>query len=903
MFDFDTLILEEKNIGKNPYYLYKVEELEAINNQLIAIKKTTTLEKTRQDAISLLIEHTDSIPLNFVAGRINLLLNPHEAQIRLSNLMNSFHEKRNFSCAKFVALKILEASESSGPLRVLGEIAETEGDEKAKWDYFERYVKCDSEDTEIIVDLADYYEEKGDKKNAKSYYQRALNRLLSSLDQYRIKKVFKALLLNGESDFSFYSQFLNKVEDQELSLELHELLLKDLSSHLGQFLNTATPLAIRKFEDNIILTSRKILLMDKDNEETSLELKNVLELRYSSLSRYNELIKKYDKEKSNNPVKALDDFLRNIVYSKNSYVIQNATKKVGLIVDVNNKGIICVKFSSRPGDEVNISIDNAVSSLSVLSNQDIRAIKKGKKTEVIRAKILGEGGTEWILKTMLLSSPGHSAQLKDMKFELVPSILNEKEWDKVSKDIKEEALVNSYIDVLDKGVYHLREFPSSFEERVYETFKTLKKFSEKASLLLDSVVRDDFDITSDAFLSMARYFSEITTNEECGVSMRIESVLIIEYLASLGASIVSEVSFEDLYCSLELSEKKKIYDDLSNKDSRKNYIKLVLTYDKDAYPTLEDIFIHNPSKELMNNLQELNIKKFNDLYASSVRNYKENIELFAFFADLGFSKNDLKLIKITRAELTELELNALNNVSNNDKLVKKIKKDLVSSKSLDQYIKESTLDSVKKISFHFIWNDGFTSDEKEYFKSKILSLYPDFTFGLKEKQESKNNEEVSVVRGFMCTRQSFNKKQKELLDIKENQIPQTLHEIKTARDLGDLRENSEYQYAKDHKAFLDRMLESLSMDLSQVKIMSIDEVLDGRVGFGTHVTLFDKKDNKNTEYTFLGRWESDPDNAVIDINAPLGNALINKKVGDEVSFKLGDQDFDYRIDKIEKIDF
>ena len=157
------------------------------------------------------------------------------------------------------------------------------------------------------------------------------------------------------------------------------------------------------------------------------------------------------------------------------------------------------------------------------------------------------------------------------------------------------------------------------------------------------------------------------------------------------------------------------------------------------------------------------------------------------------------------------------------------------------------------------------------------------------------------MRGFMCTKASFDRKQAELIDIKENQIPFTLHEIKTARELGDLRENSEYQYAKDHKIFLDREFEKLANELSSVKIMTDNDVVAGRVGFGTKVTLLDKKTNETKTFTFFGRWESDPDNNIIDINAPIGQSLINHIVGDTVEFKNGSLSTTYLIQKIEKV--
>ena len=170
MLDLKALLAEEKNLGKKPYIVYKVSLLKEIDDEIISIKKVETKENIRQDAIELEYTNPDSIVLMFVAGRINLLINPHESQVRLTNLMNSFYDNRNFECAEFVAQIITKDVDSPVALRVLGDIAKNRGEEDKMWDYYKRYVRCNSTDTEIITLLADHYQEMDDAKNAKDYY-------------------------------------------------------------------------------------------------------------------------------------------------------------------------------------------------------------------------------------------------------------------------------------------------------------------------------------------------------------------------------------------------------------------------------------------------------------------------------------------------------------------------------------------------------------------------------------------------------------------------------------------------------------------------------------------------------------------------------------------------------------
>ena len=790
-------------------------------------------------------------------------------------------------------------------MRVLGEIAESRGNESDKWAYYERYVRCNSNDTDIIILVADNYEKNGDRKSARGFYQRALNRLLVTPDDSKIQDTFAKLLKNNTSDYSFYSTYLSKLGKTPLALNLAKLLLDYLYAEKAAFTPETTGLQKRKNIENIIDVIRTILSINSADEETRTKLQAVLRERYGKSSRYEECSKKFDVTKANtDPLKALDEFQKNIAYSKNTYVLQNATKKVGLITDVSPAGLLTVKFSSRPGDEVKINISNAMLSLTALPSGDIRAIKKGKKAEVIKEKIYSDGGFDWLLVTMLLSSPNKSSQIKDMKEELVPSVLSEKEWDNVSKQIKNLAQVNPYIDIINKNTFHLRDYPSTREERIYETFIGYKDFSKRVVSIIEAS-EDMIDLKSDSFLEMVSYFSSYLKDERNTIPTRIEALLVVEMMGEKDVPVQAELSFSELYSPLTLLEKKGVYENLSCKATKKAYIDLVSTTDKKAYDVLELIFPVNPTKELMKKMEAVNAKKFDDYMARALSDYKNNLIAYCFFVETGVTKADLKNCKISQDDFILSLLNCLSFLYSSyseDRQRKAVRDYLVTNGNLLSYLRTASEDQLKKLASHLVWNAGLTDKEKDEYKALILSRFPSFDFGEKTEEEE-TPVEISVMRGFMCTKSSFEKKQAELIDIKEKQIPFTLHEIKVARELGDLRENSEYQYAKDHKVFLDREYEKLANELSSVKIMSMNDVLDGRVGFGTKVSFEDKKTGETKTFTFFGRWESDPDNGVIDINAPVGQCLINHSVGDEVEFNSGSVSTTYIIKSIEKVDF
>ena len=146
MIDFKELLIEEKSLGNRMAANYKAEAFRKIDSELQAITDDDAKMDLRDAAKAELETNEDSIVLNYIVGRISLMLRPHEYSMRLNNLLLSFYEAGNWDVVKYIGALILSAGESSKALRVLGDVADQMGDEEAKWDYYERLVRSDSSD-------------------------------------------------------------------------------------------------------------------------------------------------------------------------------------------------------------------------------------------------------------------------------------------------------------------------------------------------------------------------------------------------------------------------------------------------------------------------------------------------------------------------------------------------------------------------------------------------------------------------------------------------------------------------------------------------------------------------------------------------------------------------------------
>ena len=909
--DFKSLLAEERSLGKNPAASYSVAKFEAIDRELEAIKDEEKKIELREEARKAQEENKDSIILVYIAERILISLRPHEYNLRLNNMLLTFYEAGNWDVVKYIGSLILSHSESSKALRVLADVAEHQGEEDRKWEYYERFVKADSSDKDIIITLADHYEAIGDRKAAMNYYQRALLRLQKSDDADRIKDVFKRLLDNGRSAYPFYSSFTESMAERDpaTGLELYRMLLSYLSDALSTFDPKSSE--YKSSLDSIIEISRRILAADGEDEETKKKVEETLRLKYASSSRLDECLRKHRIFKAHDAAKALDAFEKDIAYSSGTYVLQKATRRIGLIVDVKG-GMVNVRYSST--DTQSTTLESAYSTLSPLTKQNIKVIKKGVPAQKIKAKILGDGGIAWLVRTLLYSSNDSKATLKDMKNEVVPSILDESEWKSLSDKIKTELRENSYVRIIpgSTDIYQLTAYPSTPEEKVSYIFRNEPSFYKKVATILDSISAGGIEKSSDAFMEMVSYFQEVLANDKKPISERIASVLLLDYLSEKEVAVSFEISFDMLYSSLFENERKDVFSMIDSPALKKEFVDQVISYDKKkAAETLVQLFPYYINSYIPNKLRRLNKGvEYYALIKRSVESFRDNIPIFIFFAtEANLSKEELQKAgidenKVLRAELMELShITKSPDNPENRKFIKSLRKDLVDGHKLSSFIASASRSDVEDFMSLIIFNEGLENDEKADYRNRIKNRFPDISFSDERKKTEEKPHEIRVVSGFLCTQASYDRKKDELKDINTVQMPEILKEINFARELGDLRENSEYQYAKDHKRELERRIGELNNDLTSVRIMTMADVLPGMIGFGTKVTLHDNLDDNDISYTFMGRWESDPENGIIDFNAPLGQKLVNHKEGENVRFEINGRAYDLTITKIEPVQF
>ena len=911
MIDLRHLAAEEKSLGKNPAASYKRTAFENIDKELASIPDDESRMDLRDEAKKELLTNEDSLVLSYVAGRIGLMLRPHEYSMRLNNLLLSFYEAGKWDVVKYIGALILSAGESPKALRVLGDVAEEQGDEEGKWDYYERLVKADSSEREIIILVADHFESLGDKAKAMNYYQRALQRLQKADDNAHIKEIFQKLLDNGRTGYPFYSSFVEKEAEkkEDLALELYMLLLSSILKEREG--HDASSSEYRRNLDNTIEVSRRILQIVPDDMETRRTLSETLKLKYASSSRLQECMKQHNlMQSSKDPIRTLNEFERDIAFSSSTYVLQKATRRVGLITGVSNR-VVTVRYGANDVQE--IRLESAFDSLTPLSKQHLKAIKKGVPAQKIKAKIMAEGGIAWLVRTLLYSAQDNKETLKEMKADTVPSILTESEWKEIAERIKAELRENSYIRIIPGATdtYQLTAYPSTPEEKQLFVFRSETGFYGKVSAVLDALQNTRIEKSSDAFMEMVSYFQDHLASEKNPIASRIASALLLDYLSEKGVSVSFDIPFDVLYNELGEAERKEAFAAIDSTVLKKEFVDHLIDADKvGAAETLVSLFPLYISSYIPTKLRRLNKgAEYYALIRKSIESFRDAIPAFLFFAcDANLSDSDMKKAGVTKEMIFRSELLALSHImkaqasAETRKNIKTLRKALVEDGEIDRFISTASRTDIDDMRPLILFNEGLEADEKSRYKEMITKRFPDYSFN-EVKKEAPKPASPKVISGFLCTQASYDRKKEELKDINTVQMPEILKEINFARELGDLRENSEYQYAKEHKRELERRIGELNSDLASVRVMTPQDVLPGLIGFGTKVTLHDNIDSKDIAYTFMGRWESEPEKGIIDINAPLGQHLVNHAAGDHITFEINERQYDLTVLSIDPVGF
>ena len=147
----------------------------------------------------------------------------------------------------------------------------------------------------------------------------------------------------------------------------------------------------------------------------------------------------------------------------------------------------------------------------------------------------------------------------------------------------------------------------------------------------------------------------------------------------------------------------------------------------------------------------------------------------------------------------------------------------------------------------------------------------------------------------ILTYTGLKKLEDELEDLKMNKRKEIAEKIKEAREQGDLSENAEYDAAKDEQRDIEARIEELEELLKNAEVYVEDEATLDAVSIGTTVVLLDMEFDEEVEFKIVGSTEADSLQGLISNEAPVGRALLGKKIGDLVNVETQMGNVQYKV--------
>ncbi|MFA0750964.1 MAG: hypothetical protein SLRJCFUN_001367 [Candidatus Fervidibacter sp.] len=154
--------------------------------------------------------------------------------------------------------------------------------------------------------------------------------------------------------------------------------------------------------------------------------------------------------------------------------------------------------------------------------------------------------------------------------------------------------------------------------------------------------------------------------------------------------------------------------------------------------------------------------------------------------------------------------------------------------------------------------------------------------------------------GILITEEGKRALEAELQRLLERERKEVLEHIRESRKIGEFMEDTDYDDAKKEQAFIQGRIEELQQVLKMVRVVPKSKIPTSKVGFGSVVELTNLATGKRVTYRIVGPFEANPLEGKVSYQSPLGEALMEKKVGDIVEVRAPAGIVRYRVEKISR---
>ena len=549
-----------------------------------------------------------------------------------------------------------------------------------------------------------------------------------------------------------------------------------------------------------------------------------------------------------------------------------------------------IDFPGKPGHTMDLAF--AAESLKPISKEHILA-RKAADLDGLRQ--LAAHHLD-LIKVVLNSYDGR-ATTDQIQQVLVPDVIRDdwkKWWETTRREMKKDGHFIVPLKKTEPVVYQAQE--TSLQERLLADFRKAKGLKARVAVA-GEVFKNASDLTDKAAASgeiIAALNTEIASHQRTQPSVALEAVFIRDDLRAMAglSPAEGEITTAQIWAQ----------------DGVKFGPVLELIPAAKHHRTLESFRAANPDRwiEILRGslnavsaklcrefasllIQEGKMDALKETLARLINQHTAGSELLLWLGrDRTDAYADILGPEVFRAMLTAMERDQFNEKRSN-RLREFILDD---HELLAELTASADIEVIKDLTRALQFSPVFDDMDKRSLLARLVKAHPAV-------QSLVSGEQTKQDTTLLVSWESLERRKGEYEELVQKKIPANSKEIALARSYGDLSENHEYKAAKEMQKILMRRKDELETQLTRARGTDFSNARADVAGIGTVVRAADLDTNEPETFTILGAWDSEPEKGIISYLSPVAQALLNRKVGDEVEFEVHGAKHRHRIEKIE----
>jgi len=549
-----------------------------------------------------------------------------------------------------------------------------------------------------------------------------------------------------------------------------------------------------------------------------------------------------------------------------------------------------IDFPGKPGHTMDLAF--AAESLKPISKEHILA-RKAADLEGLRQMAAHHLD---LIKVVLNSYDGR-ATADQIQQVLVPDVIRDdwkKWWETARREMKKDGHFIVPLKKTEPVVYQVQE--TSLQERLLADFRKAKGLKARVAVA-GEVFKNASDLTDKAAAAneiIAILNTEIASHQRTQPAVALEAVFARDELRAVAG--VSPVEGEITTAQIWAQDGVKFGPVLELIPAAKHH------------RTLESFRAANPDRwiEILRGslnavsaklcrefasllIQEGKMDALKETLARLINQHTAGSEVLLWLGrDRSDAYADILGPEVFRAMLTAMERDQFNEKRSN-RLREFILDD---HELLAELTASADIEVIKDLTRALQFSPVFDDMDKRSLLARLVKAHPAV-------QSLVSGEQTKQDTTLLVSWESLERRKLEYEELVQKKIPANSKEIALARSYGDLSENHEYKAAKEMQKILMRRKDELETQLTRARGTDFSNARTDVAGIGTVVRAADLDTNEPETFTILGAWDSEPEKGIISYLSPVAQALLNRKIGDEVEFEVHGAKHRHRIEKIE----